>query len=103
MSALPILEVDRPAASSPCSLDDLPAGCKAVIVAVDAGGWVGERLLEMGMTPGAVVEMVRRAAFGDPLQVRLRGYLLALRRAQAAAVRVRPLPVTLAPASAGPR
>lgn len=83
------------------SLDDLPAGRTGVIVSVDVGGWVGERLLEMGMTPGAVVEVVRRAPFGDPMQIRLRGYLLALRRAQAAAVRVRPLPTSVAPASAG--
>ena len=83
------------------SLDELPQGRAAVIESVLATGWIGERLLEMGMTPGAVVEVVRRAPFGDPLQVRLRGYLLALRRAQAALVRVRVLPATVAPASAG--
>jgi Fe2+ transport system protein FeoA len=72
------------------SLDDLPAGQPAVIQMVMATGDIGERLLEMGLTPGTTIEVVRRAPFGDPLQVRLRGYLLALRRAQARAIRVQP-------------
>lgn len=83
------------------TLADLRADEPAVIESVTAAGEVGERLLEMGMTPGVVIEVVRRAPFGDPLQVRLRGYLLALRRAQAQAVRVRPVPSHVAPARAG--
>lgn len=59
-----------------------------MVVEVVVEGAIGERLLEMGMTPGATVEVVRRAPFGDPLQIRLRGYLLALHRAEARAVRV---------------
>jgi Fe2+ transport system protein FeoA len=82
------------------TLDELGAGELVVIDAVTAPGEVGERLLEMGMTPGATVEVVRRAPFGDPLQIRLRGYLLALRRAQARAVQVRRAPA-VAPARAG--
>ncbi len=47
--------------------------------------------MEMGLLPGARVEMVRRAPFGDPLEIRLRGYLLSLRSADAAEVSLAPL------------
>ena len=47
--------------------------------------------MEMGLLPGTRIEMVRRAPFGDPLEIRLRGYLLSLRSADAAEVSLAPL------------
>lgn len=44
------------------------------------------RLLEMGMTPGTHVKVLRAAAFGGPLDVHVRGYQLSLRREEAASV-----------------
>ena len=44
------------------------------------------RLLEMGLTPGTHVKVIRAAAFGGPLDVHVRGYQLSLRRDEAAAV-----------------
>jgi Fe2+ transport system protein FeoA len=44
------------------------------------------RLLEMGLTPGTHVKVVRAAAFGGPLDIQLRGYQLSLRRDEASAV-----------------
>lgn len=44
------------------------------------------RLLEMGLTPGQHVRMVRKAAFGGPVEVVVRGYQLSLRRDEAAVV-----------------
>jgi len=44
------------------------------------------RLLEMGLTPGIHVKVVRVAAFGGPLDILVRGYQLSLRREEAAAV-----------------
>ncbi len=44
------------------------------------------RLLEMGMTPGTHVKVLRAAAFGGPLDVNVRGYQLSLRREEAASV-----------------
>jgi Fe2+ transport system protein FeoA len=70
------------------SLAELSPGSSAVIASVDAPGEIGERLMEMGMTRGATVTVVRRGIWGDPLQVMLRGYMLTLRRAQALQIRV---------------
>ena len=44
------------------------------------------RLLEMGMTPGTHVKVLRAAAFGGPLDVLVRGYQLSLRREEAAQI-----------------
>ena len=44
------------------------------------------RLLEMGLTPGTHVKVIRAAAFGGPLDILVRGYQLSLRRDEASAV-----------------
>jgi len=49
----------------------------------------------MGICPGVTVDVIRRAPLGDPLEVRVRGYLLSLRLDQAAQVSV----TSLAPAA----
>jgi ferrous iron transport protein A len=46
------------------------------------------KLLEMGCTPGEEVEMEKIAPLGDPIAVRVAGYLLSLRLAEAATVKV---------------
>jgi ferrous iron transport protein A len=48
--------------------------------------------MELGFTCGTEVEVARRAAFGGPLEIRLRSYRLSLRSDEAAAIRVE-LPV----------
>jgi ferrous iron transport protein A len=41
------------------------------------------RLMDLGLIRGTTVQMIRRAPMGDPLEVRLRGFMLTLRRAEA--------------------
>ncbi len=73
------------------SLADLAVGRSARVVAILEPGALGERLMELGLTAGTTVEVLRRGLFGDPLQLRLRGFMLSLRRRQARSIRVRPL------------
>ena len=42
--------------------------------------------MEMGVIPGVSVRMVKSAPFGDPIEIRVRGYSLALRRSEAEAI-----------------
>jgi ferrous iron transport protein A len=70
------------------TLDQLAIGRRAEVVGVDAPGRIAMRLLEMGFVPGTRVEIVKAAPLGDPLELRIRGYHLSLRRAEAAHVRV---------------
>ena len=47
---------------------------------------VRQRLLELGMTNGTPVELIRVAPMGDPIEVKIKGYRLSLRRLEAEAV-----------------
>ena len=61
-----------------CQLNHLGIGCRGMVVAVGGDPELRRRLLEMGFCNGASVEVIRRAPFGDPIEIRLRGYSLAL-------------------------
>lgn len=66
-------------------------GFRGTVVRVAGHGPLRRRLLEMGVTAGTVVEFVRVAPLGDPLEIKLRGYHLTMRREEAAHVFVTPL------------
>ncbi len=69
-------------------LTELAIGQSARVVAVHGTGPLTQRLMEMGVIPGIGVEVIKTAPFGDPIEVRLRGYSLAMRRSEAAAIEV---------------
>lgn len=70
-------------------LSALRPGERAMIGRLDGGGPVRQRLLELGLTPGTAVTLVRLAPLRDPMEIRVRGYQLCVRRAEADAVWVR--------------
>lgn len=65
------------------SLDLLTKGEKGVIKLVKGEGVVRRRLFDMGVTPGAEVELVKKAPLGDPLEYKIRNYALTLRKKEA--------------------
>jgi ferrous iron transport protein A len=77
---------------APKTLDQLALGQHAEVRAVSGHGPMSVRLLEMGFVPGVEVALVKRAPFGDPLELRLRGYHVSLRRAEARRVEVVEVP-----------
>lgn len=70
------------------SLADLRPGESGRILEISGNAALVQRLLEMGLTDGEDVEVVRFAPLGDPVEVRIRGYHLSLRRSEAAAVAI---------------
>lgn len=70
------------------TLDITPYGARARVVSVAGDGAVALRLMQMGVTPGVLISVVKSAPLGDPIQVRLRGYDLALRRIEAETITV---------------
>ena len=72
------------------TLDRLPLGSSAIVHQVGCDRPMARRLMEMGLLPGTKIEAVRRAPLGDPLEIRLRGYLLSLRLADAAQIQLAP-------------
>jgi len=71
------------------SLADLAVGGQAQVASVQGDTELRRRLLEMGFVNGVEVTVVRRAPLGDPIEFRLRGYNLSLRRDQARHVHVK--------------
>jgi len=63
-------------------------GDSARVLRVAGDADVRGRLLEMGMTPGVTVRLVRAAPLGDPIEVLVRGYHLSVRKSEAAAVEI---------------
>lgn len=61
------------------TLNELKIGQKARIIAVNGQGALRRRLLDMGLTPHTEVTVRKVAPFGDPIELCLRGYALALR------------------------
>ena len=75
-------------AKSALSLAELPVGTRARVISVAGSGAIARRLLEMGVVPGAPVRVIKTAPLGDPLEVRVRSYHLALRRTEAQRIKV---------------
>ena len=70
------------------TLDSVPKKIGARVTTVEGSGSGRLRLMEMGIVPGALVRVVNSAPLGDPLQIFVRNYHLALRREDARSVHV---------------
>ena len=68
------------------NLDQFTVGESGVVLSVAGEGKIKRRLFDMGITPGADVYMRKKAPLGDPIEVRLRGYEVTLRKTEAACV-----------------
>ncbi|MCA8913842.1 MAG: ferrous iron transport protein A [Planctomycetes bacterium] len=70
------------------TLDKLPIGATATVLDVAGEPALQQRLLEMGVLPGVEIKVVRFAPMGDPIEVKVMGYSLSLRKSEAAHVQV---------------
>ena len=73
------------------TLRELKAGQSAVVEEVGGEGSLRQHFLDMGVIPGAEVTAVQLAPMGDPMELRLHGYELTLRLADAEKIRVSPI------------
>ena len=70
------------------TLDKLEVGKDAVIESVGGKGALRRHFLDMGLTPGTEVTMMKKAPMGDPIELRLRSYELTLRLADASQIEI---------------
>ena len=70
------------------TLRDLQMGESAVITTVGGRGALRQHFLDMGMIPGVQVTLVKYAPMGDPMELRLHGYELTLRLADAEQIEI---------------
>ncbi len=71
-------------------LNELQIGKSAVITEVGGDGALRQHFLDMGVLPGAEVTAVKLAPMGDPMELRIHGYELTLRIADAAEITIEP-------------
>ena len=64
-------------------LDEFRIGDVGTVIMVEGEGRLRRRLFDMGITPGAKVELKKKAPLGDPIEISLRGYELTLRKSEA--------------------
>jgi ferrous iron transport protein A len=65
------------------ALAELAPGERGRVVSVAGDADAARRLMDLGLIRGTTVEVIRRAPLGDPMEVKLRGFMLTLRRAEA--------------------
>jgi len=69
-------------------LNELKPKEKGKIIKVGGEGDIRRRLLDMGLVSGSEVELERVAPLGDPIEVKIKGYHLSLRKEEAANIQV---------------
>ena len=73
------------------NLKELPIGKSGVIDAVAGEGALRQHFLDMGVIPGAEVTVIKLAPMGDPMELRIHGYELTLRTADAQKITITPI------------
>lgn len=70
------------------TLANLEIGSEARVTKIKGNNAITKRLMEMGVVPGVSVKIVKHAPFGDPIQILVRGYNLAMRKSEADVIEV---------------
>ncbi len=70
------------------TLKEVPVGGVVVVKKLNGQGATKRRIMDMGITKGVEVQVVKVAPLGDPIEVTVRGYQLSLRKADAAMIDV---------------
>ncbi len=70
------------------TINDLKIGQSGAITAVGGEGALRLRFLDMGLIPGTTVSLQKVAPMGDPIQIRVRGYELTIRREDAGMIEI---------------
>ena len=70
------------------TLRDVKIGETATVVKLHGEGAIKRRIMDMGITKGVVIKVVKVEPLGDPLEINVRGYELSLRKADADLIEV---------------
>ena len=72
-------------------LNEIPPGAKCCVKRIMRKPSVSKRLVEMGISRGSVVEVIRTAPLGDPIEVKVKGCFLSIRTEEAQTIEVEAL------------
>ena len=68
------------------TLRDLKMGQEGIVVSIGEKGPMRRRIMDMGITPGASIKVIKVAPMGDPIEINIRGYELSLRKDEASQI-----------------
>ncbi|SES73431.1 FeoA family protein [[Clostridium] polysaccharolyticum] len=71
------------------TLEDLKPGQEGIVASLGEKGATRRRIMDMGITPGVSIKVIKIAPLGDPVEVNVRGYELSLRKAEARQISLR--------------
>jgi ferrous iron transport protein A len=69
-------------------LSQLNPGEKGVVSKVTGGGSIHRRIIDMGIVPGTLLKVEKYAPLGDPIEIKVKGFNLSLRKAEAEMIQV---------------
>ena len=64
-------------------VSEMKVGSSGTIKSIQATSMIKKRLLAMGLTPGTQFKIIKVAPMGDPIELKVRGYRLSLRKTEA--------------------
>ena len=70
------------------TLSNVEIGQQAVVTKLHGEGPVKRRIMDMGITKGVEVTVTKVAPLGDPIELKVRGYELTIRKAEAEEIEV---------------
>ncbi len=70
------------------TLGDLKPGQEGTVVSIGEKGPIRRRIMDMGVTPGTLVKVIKVAPLGDPIEINIRGYELSLRKSEASQIQI---------------
>ena len=70
------------------TLNEAAVGETVKVVKLNGQGAIRRRIMDMGITKGVVIKVRKLAPLGDPMELRVRGYELSLRKADAALIEI---------------
>ncbi len=71
------------------TLAELKIGQEGIVESLGEKGIIRRRLMDMGITPGASIKVIKVAPLGDPIEVNIRGYELSLRKEEASQIKIK--------------
>ena len=80
-----MITIETPVLST---LSMVASGARALVRRIDGDEHFARRLMDLGMTPGTEIALVRRAPFGDPIELVVRGSHFSIRRSEADRIHV---------------
>lgn len=70
------------------TLDEVAIGSKCKVAKLCGKGALKRRIMDMGITKGTAIQVIKVAPLGDPIEIQVRGYELSLRKEEARNIEV---------------